>query len=93
MGLLSACMGIQPLGTLWLGMLATGIEVAPAIAASSLIALLTIARRPCRSRGAAGDRTTETTAREAQAAPRGRVIATKAMRAESPTSRSAVAVT
>jgi hypothetical protein len=56
-GLLSACMGTQPLGTLWLGMLATGIGVAPAIAASNLIALLAIAVAvPLARRGArAGD--------------------------------------
>jgi hypothetical protein len=43
MGILSACIGAQPLGTLWLGFLATGIGVAPAIAANSLLAFLTIA--------------------------------------------------
>jgi MFS family permease len=43
MGILSACIGTQPLGTLWLGFLATGIGVAPAIAANSLLAFLTIA--------------------------------------------------
>ena len=43
MGILSACIGTQPLGTLWLGFLATGIGVAPAIAVNSLMALLAIA--------------------------------------------------
>ena len=43
MGILSACIGTGPLGTLWLGFLATGIGVAPAIAANSLLAFLTIA--------------------------------------------------
>jgi MFS family permease len=43
MGILSACIGTQPLGTLWLGFLATGIGVAPAMAANSLMAFLTIA--------------------------------------------------
>jgi MFS family permease len=43
MGILSACIGTQPLGTLWLGFLATGIGVAPAIATNSLMAFLTIA--------------------------------------------------
>jgi len=43
MGILSACIGTQPLGTLWLGFLATGIGVAPAIAVNSLLAFLTIA--------------------------------------------------
>jgi MFS family permease len=43
MGILSACIGTGPLGTLWLGFLATEIGVAPAIAANSLLAFLTIA--------------------------------------------------
>jgi MFS family permease len=43
MGILSACIGTQPLGTLWLGFLATGIGVAPAMALNSLLAFLTIA--------------------------------------------------
>ena len=43
MGILSACIGTQPLGTLWLGLLATGIGVAPAIAANSLMGLASIA--------------------------------------------------
>jgi MFS family permease len=43
MGILSACIGTQPLGTLWVGFLATGIGVAPAIALNSLLAFLTIA--------------------------------------------------
>jgi predicted MFS family arabinose efflux permease len=43
MGILSACIGTQPLGTLWLGFLATGIGVAPAIAVNSLLAFLAIA--------------------------------------------------
>jgi hypothetical protein len=38
MGILSACIGTQPLGTLWVGFLATGIGVAPAIALNSLLA-------------------------------------------------------
>ena len=59
MGILSACIGTQPMGTLWLGFLATGIGVAPAIAADSLLAFLTIApfavplaRRAARREGA-----------------------------------------
>src|SRR5262249_41040067 len=32
MGILSACIGTQPLGTLWLGFLATGVGVTPAMA-------------------------------------------------------------
>jgi MFS family permease len=43
MGILSACIGTQPLGTLWLGFLAAGIGVAPAMAINSLLAFLTIA--------------------------------------------------
>src|SRR5262249_32782500 len=43
MGILSACIGTQPLGTLWLGLPASGLGVSPAIAANSLIALLAIA--------------------------------------------------
>jgi len=43
MGILSACIGTQPLGTLWLGVLASGIGVAPAIALNSTLAFLTIA--------------------------------------------------
>jgi predicted MFS family arabinose efflux permease len=43
MGILSACIGTGPLGTLWLGFLATEIGVAPAIAANSLLAILAIA--------------------------------------------------
>jgi MFS family permease len=43
MGILSACIGTQPLGTLWVGFLATGIGVAPAMAINSLLAFLTIA--------------------------------------------------
>jgi MFS family permease len=42
MGILSACIGTQPLGTLWVGFLATGIGVAPAIALNSLLAFLII---------------------------------------------------
>jgi MFS family permease len=42
MGILSACIGTQPLGTLWVGFLATGIGVAPAIALNSLLAFLLI---------------------------------------------------
>ena len=43
MGILSACIGTQPFGTLWLGILATGIGVAPAMAVNSLAALAAIA--------------------------------------------------
>jgi len=43
MGILSACIGTQPLGTLWLGLLATGIGVAAAMALNSLLALAAIA--------------------------------------------------
>jgi predicted MFS family arabinose efflux permease len=43
MGILSACIGTQPLGTLWLGVLATAIGVAPAMGVNSLLALAAIA--------------------------------------------------
>src|SRR4029453_15615401 len=43
MGILSACIGTQPLGTLWIGLLATGIGVGPAIAGNSLLGLAAIA--------------------------------------------------
>jgi MFS family permease len=42
MGILSACIGTQPLGTLWLGLLATAIGVAPAMGVNSLLALAAI---------------------------------------------------
>jgi len=42
MGILSACIGTQPLGTLWLGLLATGIGVAAAMALNSFLALAAI---------------------------------------------------
>ena len=40
MGILSACIGTQPLGTLWIGFLATGAGVPVAMAAGSLLTLL-----------------------------------------------------
>jgi MFS family permease len=43
MGILSACIGTQPLGTLGLGILATAIGVAPAMGVNSLVALAAIA--------------------------------------------------
>jgi hypothetical protein len=43
MGILSACIGTQPLGTLWLGVLATAIGVAPAMGVNSLLAIAAIA--------------------------------------------------
>jgi MFS family permease len=43
MGILSACIGTQPVGTLWVGFLASGIGVAPALAVNSAMAFLTIA--------------------------------------------------
>ena len=43
MGILSACIGTQPVGTLWVGFLASGIGVAPALAVNSLMAFLAIA--------------------------------------------------
>ena len=43
MGILSACIGTQPVGTLWLGLLATGIGVAAAMALNSFLALAAIA--------------------------------------------------
>ena len=56
MGILSACIGTGPLGALWIGMLATGMGVAAAMAVSSLAALLLmlpvavpLARRPARA--------------------------------------------
>jgi MFS family permease len=42
MGILSACIGTQPLGTLWLGFLAAEVGVAAAIAVNSVIALAAI---------------------------------------------------
>jgi MFS family permease len=53
MGVLSACIGMGPLGTLAIGLLATGIGVASAMAVNSVLALAAIlpvaaalARRP-----------------------------------------------
>jgi len=43
MGILSACIGTQPLGTLWLGLLTTGLGVAAAMALNSGLALALIA--------------------------------------------------
>jgi hypothetical protein len=40
MGILSACIGTQPLGTLWIGLLAAGAGVAVAMAANAGLALL-----------------------------------------------------
>lgn len=40
MGILSACIGTQPLGTLWIGLLAAGMGVPGAIAANAGLALL-----------------------------------------------------
>ena len=40
MGILSACIGTQPLGTLWLGLLATGIGVPAAMAMNGMAALV-----------------------------------------------------
>jgi MFS family permease len=40
MGILSACIGTQPLGTLWIGLLATSAGVPVAMALNSLLALL-----------------------------------------------------
>jgi MFS family permease len=40
MGILSACIGTQPLGTLWIGLLATGAGVPLAMAANAGLALL-----------------------------------------------------
>jgi len=42
MGILSACIGTQPLGTLWLGLLTTGVGVAAAMAMNSGLALALI---------------------------------------------------
>ena len=39
MGILSACIGTQPVGTLWIGFLAGGIGVPAAMAANALVAL------------------------------------------------------
>ena len=39
MGILSACIGTQPVGTLWIGFLAGGIGVPAAMAANALLAL------------------------------------------------------
>ena len=53
MGILSACIGTQPAGTLWIGFLATGIGVPAAMAINAVAALLAmlpaawpLARRP-----------------------------------------------
>jgi hypothetical protein len=43
MGILSACIGTQPIGTLALGVLASGIGVAAAMALNSALALALIA--------------------------------------------------
>jgi hypothetical protein len=43
MGILSACIGTQPLGAVWLGFLATAIGVAGAIGVNSLLAFAAIA--------------------------------------------------
>jgi MFS family permease len=40
MGILSACIGTQPAGTLWIGFLATGIGVPAAMALNGMLALL-----------------------------------------------------
>ena len=40
MGILSACIGTQPAGTLWIGFLATGIGVPAAMALNGVVALL-----------------------------------------------------
>ena len=40
MGILSACIGTQPVGTLWIGFLATGIGVPAAMALNGVVALL-----------------------------------------------------
>jgi len=55
MGILSACIGSQPAGTLWIGFLAGGIGVAPAMAINGLVALLAMlpAAWPLARRGAA----------------------------------------
>jgi membrane protein implicated in regulation of membrane protease activity len=42
MGILSACIGTQPVGTLWLGLLATGIGVAGGDGAQQFLALAAI---------------------------------------------------
>ena len=42
MGILSACIGTQPVGTLWIGFLATSVGVPAAIAANSLLALFSM---------------------------------------------------
>jgi hypothetical protein len=39
MGILSACIGTQPLGALWIGFLAGWVGVAAALATDSLVAL------------------------------------------------------
>jgi len=43
MGILSMCIGTQPLGALWLGLLSTGIGVASAIGLNGVLALAAIA--------------------------------------------------
>ena len=57
MGILSACIGTQPVGTLWIGLLAGGVGVPAAMAANGLVALVAmlpvavpLARRPGRAR-------------------------------------------
>jgi MFS family permease len=42
MGILSACIGTQPAGTLWIGFLATGIGVPAAMALNGVVALVTM---------------------------------------------------
>lgn len=40
MGILSACIGTQPAGTLWIGFLSAGIGVPAALALNGVVALL-----------------------------------------------------
>jgi hypothetical protein len=63
MGILSACIGTQPLGTLWLGLLATGIGVAAAMALNSFLALAAICPWPWRCGGGVRDAQSKRTAR------------------------------
>jgi hypothetical protein len=42
MGILSACIGTQPAGTLWIGFLSAGIGVPAALALNGVVALFAI---------------------------------------------------
>ena len=61
MGILSACIGTQPVGTLWIGFLATSAGLPVAMAVNSLLAFLAMlpVAAPLARRRSAGDRRQE----------------------------------